>query len=421
MSEEPPLGGHHEPGNSTELESEHASHHREESWRNAPIPNRLTAEFHIGRLLNWFGWSAQQVLFMCSSDGRKTMDEILCRLIAIAYKFMTKPPEHIQDFINEMRDDALGSLCCEAAVDEVSECFEETSEVRRQDVVNNRVYPLIDKLQQKLVNFSEPEEWTLELGRVLDQGVRRPDLFRFVQGNRSILSGYYTRKRRGSRPDWGESGLAISSIKVGELPPDTAWPHMLNELLAKVGVPTATYETSLTAWQFKEQKDQLSTMPQLLEVLDRGIRKYLESCESESTKATNAPHSAPLTDSGNEAPGNRDRAAPNVSACTAPGSNGLAGGTQVTRREFDHADDFRSVRWYGREYSFTQTQAPVVALLWKHFQKGTPDVGDETLLDAIDPNNPPDRLRDVFRGCDAWNTMIISGNTKGTRRLTKPL
>ena len=83
-------------------------------------------------------------------------------------------------------------------------------------------------------------------------------------------------------------------------------------------------------------------------------------------------------------------------------------------------DDFRSVRCGDATYLFTANQAAVVAVLYEHWTRGTPDVGDETLLKAVDHEAPPPRLNVVFRDSEAWNTLIVSGGTKGTHRLQVP-
>ena len=83
-----------------------------------------------------------------------------------------------------------------------------------------------------------------------------------------------------------------------------------------------------------------------------------------------------------------------------------------------HSPDFRSVRWFGQSYSFTPNQAACVKMLWEAWERGTPEVGGQTLLDAADAST--ERIDVVFRGCSAWNTMIVSGNTKGAYQLAKP-
>jgi len=82
-----------------------------------------------------------------------------------------------------------------------------------------------------------------------------------------------------------------------------------------------------------------------------------------------------------------------------------------------HAPDFRSVRWNGKIFSFTIAQSKVVAALWEAWKLGTPEVGAETLLQAIDHEAPPARLDITFRGHPAWKTMIVPGSTKGAYRL----
>jgi hypothetical protein len=59
------------------------------------------------------------------------------------------------------------------------------------------------------------------------------------------------------------------------------------------------------------------------------------------------------------------------------------------RSDVAHSTDFRSVRWFGTVYSFTTNQAPVVRLLYEHWQAETPDVGDETLLFRSIPRPHP--------------------------------
>lgn len=82
-----------------------------------------------------------------------------------------------------------------------------------------------------------------------------------------------------------------------------------------------------------------------------------------------------------------------------------------------HSPDFRSVEWYGTQYHFTAAQAKVVQVLWSAWEAKAPDVGDETLLQAVDPDAPPQKLNTLFRESTAWNTMIVRGGTKGSHRL----
>src|SRR5262245_27304750 len=60
-----------------------------------------------------------------------------------------------------------------------------------------------------------------------------------------------------------------------------------------------------------------------------------------------------------------------------------------------HSADFRSVYWYGANYQFTESQAPVVQALWEAWEAETPDLGNWTLLNVA--KSQTSRLVDVFR------------------------
>ncbi len=81
--------------------------------------------------------------------------------------------------------------------------------------------------------------------------------------------------------------------------------------------------------------------------------------------------------------------------------------------------DYRSIHWYGETYTFTANQACVIKLLFENFENGTPEVGQETLLAAVDPESPPARMLDLFRNHLAWSSIIKAG-TKGSYRLVAP-
>lgn len=85
-------------------------------------------------------------------------------------------------------------------------------------------------------------------------------------------------------------------------------------------------------------------------------------------------------------------------------------------------DEFRSVWWFGTEYSFTTSQANVVKVLWNAWKNKTPEVSHVTLLDAS--GSDAKRMRDVFRESGnamnpAWDTMIQRGR-KDTLKLVPP-
>lgn len=97
-----------------------------------------------------------------------------------------------------------------------------------------------------------------------------------------------------------------------------------------------------------------------------------------------------------------------------------AGDDDGLSKNVAHSSDFRSIRWGGETYSFTERQAPVVEKLYEAWTNGAPDVGRETLLQAVDHAAPPSRLDNLFRDSLAWKTLIVQGGTRGTYRLKEP-
>lgn len=83
-----------------------------------------------------------------------------------------------------------------------------------------------------------------------------------------------------------------------------------------------------------------------------------------------------------------------------------------------HSEDFRSVHWYGQHFSFTALQAACVKELWAAWEQGTPDVSTAKLLEAAESGSR--RMVDLFRNSPAWQTLIVTGATKGTKRLADP-
>ncbi len=80
-----------------------------------------------------------------------------------------------------------------------------------------------------------------------------------------------------------------------------------------------------------------------------------------------------------------------------------------------YSKDFRSVHWFGTDYSFTPIQAACIKVLWDAWAQGTLELGQQTILEEADADG--NRLSDVFRASPAWKTMIVKGTTKGSYRL----
>jgi hypothetical protein len=82
---------------------------------------------------------------------------------------------------------------------------------------------------------------------------------------------------------------------------------------------------------------------------------------------------------------------------------------------FSHAVDYRSVRYKGREHTLTPNQATIIKILHEAFKRRTPAVGKAELLAAVESETS--RVRDSFKGCPLWQTLVVSGERRGTYRL----
>ena len=92
---------------------------------------------------------------------------------------------------------------------------------------------------------------------------------------------------------------------------------------------------------------------------------------------------------------------------------------EPTHGQNAHSPDYRSVRWNGKNYFFTSYKAACVKILWENWEKGTPDVGDTTVLETAGCESS--RVLDVFKNHPNWTEMIVQGETKGTHRLSEPI
>ena len=81
--------------------------------------------------------------------------------------------------------------------------------------------------------------------------------------------------------------------------------------------------------------------------------------------------------------------------------------------------DYRSVVFHGETIPLSPMQAAAVRILNEAFERGTPEVGADYVLERIESRSL--RLRDVFKGAGsrAWGRLIIYGQGKGTVRINR--
>ncbi|MFC1538215.1 hypothetical protein ACFL6H_02230 [Candidatus Latescibacterota bacterium] len=82
---------------------------------------------------------------------------------------------------------------------------------------------------------------------------------------------------------------------------------------------------------------------------------------------------------------------------------------------FQHSPDYRSINVRGETYTLTALMAQAVQILHEFYLKGTPDVGQDYMLEEL--NSHSKRLRDIFQNFEDFHKIIVQGKRKGTFRL----
>ena len=93
----------------------------------------------------------------------------------------------------------------------------------------------------------------------------------------------------------------------------------------------------------------------------------------------------------------------------------------IHREGATHDPKFRTVTWFGTEYSFSPQQAKCVSVLWRFWMQGTPVIREEMVLEVAGLSARS--LKDVFAsgpGASAWGRMIGTRDRRGTVQLVEP-
>jgi hypothetical protein len=145
---------------------------------------------------------------------------------------------------------------------------------------------------------------------------------------------------------------------------------------------------------------------------DRTINRYIAMLRRHSASVTGVAEAklreaAPALVAGQVAAGSLLAALPSVP----PEGPSLAAGTTPAAPaviDFSASDDYRSIRWRGRDYALTTNQAIVIQELHESWVAHRPYVAQVKLLDLL--GTPNGRLRDSFRRSPLWgdDALIIS-------------
>jgi len=91
--------------------------------------------------------------------------------------------------------------------------------------------------------------------------------------------------------------------------------------------------------------------------------------------------------------------------------------TRTPAKHFFPEQDYKDVRWDGNIFSFSPKQAKIVEFLHDAWKEGNPEMGQARIIEKLGVSSNT-RVIHYFKGPHlAWDTLIIKGERKGTRRL----
>lgn len=86
----------------------------------------------------------------------------------------------------------------------------------------------------------------------------------------------------------------------------------------------------------------------------------------------------------------------------------------TSKEDFTHTPDYGSVRVRDKLYSFNLRQRKVIAALDTARRNGFPWLDTPTLLECAEMDSGG-RVRDIFRGHDAWDVWIVSATAESEK------
>jgi hypothetical protein len=101
-----------------------------------------------------------------------------------------------------------------------------------------------------------------------------------------------------------------------------------------------------------------------------------------------------------------------------PGQDDPAPTVTKSKSLNEYIPESRTLVWDERVYTFTPSQGHCIQVLYNYYLRDLP-ITQVDLLEKAELE-PDSKLKDVFKGSDAWQTVVVRGEKKGTYRLKKP-
>jgi hypothetical protein len=249
-----------------------------EEWWDAPIPGGRTAAYQAGRLLNIINWHFQHVLVLGRSpEHSEIVDSVLSNIGCVTQLIAARPCQC--DAIHRVRLSWQDLLRSEEAVNLEQACANDDRSLGEHiyELIQSHVDPLIQWIEVDVTAEMTTEQRNLlNLGRCVDQGVRRSDLFCFFDGGTKDVVRDVTPTKH------FPYSVAIATVQIwksytpGELPPDDGWATKLNSLLRLSRIPLSAPYSEL---QMSHHLPDRYTFHSVVTELDSCIRTHLAALD----------------------------------------------------------------------------------------------------------------------------------------------
>jgi DNA-binding NtrC family response regulator len=251
-----------------------------EPWWDELLTNRSLAAYQIGRLLNQLCFHLQES-YLLSNRPNQLIHELFNRLIQASYGLLPagsvdNPVENAvererQEWSEFLESEEFGEDLYEAFNPDYSE--ELSARDRRRGRFTGRVEPTITALHDATCRlfFGGHEKQVLELGELVDDGIRPADVWRFMDLPK-------TESRPGFVGGWSReasSRLGEYMPAVGECAPRHAWAIKVVQELRRVGI-----REDVSTLLPEVENGAVGTRRELLAQLDKVIRRGLTALTS---------------------------------------------------------------------------------------------------------------------------------------------
>ena len=176
-----------------------------DKWRDAEIPNAWVAAYHSGRLLNQLWWHAQQHCLLNDLGQLRKVEEVFGKLVGVAFHVTSTSNSsldtQIKSSLNRYHEHTTSEgvaeawLACNEAIAEDQRDVEiaiadswdpegiwrqarENREWELERLVKTWAWPTVETLRRAFLSaLPGDKDLAFELGRLVDQSVRRPDVY----------------------------------------------------------------------------------------------------------------------------------------------------------------------------------------------------------------------------------------------------